>query len=158
MTARSALEEALEYLINEDHDKAVEALYEVTNGDCRKVENILQSSTAITDKIDENTIYSLASVAKPKEVSEFLNLALQNKFVDARAKLLDTMLSYGLSGLDIIKQIQSALTNLDIDNRKKLDLIAKCGEAEFRMTEGSDEYLQLEAYLANVALVGLKKE
>ena len=138
-------------------DQAVEALFEVANGDCRKVENILQSSAAITDSIDEDTIYSLASVAKPKEVVEFLQLALQNKFVDARNKLLDTMLSYSLSGLDIIKQIQSELINLDIDNKQKMDLIAKCGEAEFRMTEGSDEFLQLEAYLAQVTLAGSQK-
>jgi replication factor C small subunit len=65
------------------------------------------------------------------------------------------MLNYGLSGLDIIKQIQKEILNLQIDNRKKMDLIAQCGEAEFRMTEGSDEYLQLEAFLAKVVLAGL---
>jgi replication factor C small subunit len=64
------------------------------------------------------------------------------------------MLNYGLSGLDIIKQIQKELFNLNIDNRKKMSLIAECGEAEFRMTEGSDEYLQLEAFLAKVVLAG----
>ena len=44
--------------------------------------------------------------------------------------------------------------NLDIDNRKKMGLIEQCGEAEFRLTEGSDEYLQLEAFLAKVVLAG----
>jgi replication factor C small subunit len=66
------------------------------------------------------------------------------------------MLNYGLSGLDIIKQIQKELFSLDIDNRKKMEIMSECGEAEFRMTEGSDEYLQLEAFLAKVALVGSK--
>jgi len=134
-----------------------DALYDVTNGDCRKVENILQSSAAIAKNIDEDIIFSLASVARPKEVRQFLDLALQNKFIDARNKLLDTMLSYGLSGLDIIKQIQSELINIDLDNRKKMKLIEKCGEAEYRMTEGSDEFLQLEAYLAQVTLTGSEK-
>ena len=62
------------------------------------------------------------------------------------------MLNYGLSGLDIIKQIQKEIWNLDIDDRAKVNLIDKCGEIEFRMTEGSDEFLQLEALLSQVVL------
>jgi replication factor C small subunit len=132
--------------------KAKEALYLISEGDCRRVENILQSSAAIEKNITEELIFSLASVARPKEVKEILDLALNNKFLDARNKLLDVMLNYGLSGLDIIKQIQKEIWNLDIDNRSKVELIDKCGEIEFRMTEGSDEFLQLEAMLSQVLL------
>ncbi|MFC1755448.1 replication factor C small subunit, partial [Thermoproteota archaeon] len=137
-------------------DKAKAALYEISEGDCRRVENVLQSSAAISKNITEELIYSLASVARPKEVIEVLNLALKNNFIDARNKLLDVMLNYGLSGLDIIKQIQREIMDLEMDNRKKMELIDRCGEMEFRMTEGSDEFLQLESYLAYVALVGSK--
>ncbi|MFH1642341.1 MAG: replication factor C small subunit [Nanoarchaeota archaeon] len=137
-------------------DKAKEAILSVSGGDCRRIENILQSSAAMSSNIDEELIYSMSAAAKPKEISEVLNLALQNKFVDARSKLLDVMLNYGLAGLDVIKQIQKEILNLDIDNRVKMGLIEKCGEAEFRMTEGSDEYLQLEAFLAAVTLAGSK--
>jgi len=138
-------------------NKAKDALYSVSSGDCRRVENILQSSAAITDTITEDIIFSLASVARPTEVKEFLELALANKFIDARNKLLDTMLGYGLSGLDIIKQIQGEIWNLEMDNRKKVILIDKCGEIEFRMSEGSDEFVQLEALLSQVVLAGYKE-
>ena len=134
------------------NEKAKEALYDVSEGDARKVNNILQSSAAISKDITEETIYSMASVAKPKEVDEVLKLALANKFVDARSKLMDIMLNYGLSGLDIIKQIQKEIINLDIDNEKKMLLMEKCGEIEFRMTEGSDEFIQLETLLAAFVL------
>ncbi|MBU1204359.1 MAG: replication factor C small subunit [Nanoarchaeota archaeon] len=139
-------------------DKTKEALYEVSNGDCRRMENIMQSCAAISDNITEDLIYSIASVARPKEVDEVLSLALKNKFKDARNKLLDVMLEYGLSGLDIIKQIQKEILNLDIEPRKKMFLIDKCGEIEFRMVEGSDEFLQLEALLSQITLAGIKKE
>jgi len=99
----------------------------------------------------------MASVARPKEVDEVLKLALNNKFIDARNKLMDTMLNYGLSGLDIIKQIQQEILNLDINNENKMKLMEKCGEIEFRMTEGSDEYIQLEALLSQFVLYGNKK-
>ena len=133
-------------------DKAKDAILEVSGGDCRRAENILQSSAAMSDKIKEDIVFSMASIAKPKEIKEVLDLALKNKFISAREKLLDTMLKYGLSGADIIKQIQREIWNLDIDARSKVMLVDKCGEIEFRMTEGSDEYLQLEALLANFTL------
>ena len=39
---------------------------------------------------------------------------------------------------------------------KKIKLIDKCGDIEFRMVEGSDEYIQLESFLAFAVLVGKK--
>ncbi len=136
---------------------AKEALYQSCNGDCRKAENILQSCAAVGTEITEESIFSLASVANPTEVKEFLSLAMQNKLVLARNKMLDTMLKYGLNGLDLIKQIQKEAWNLEIEDRTKVALIDKCGEIEFRMTEGSDEFLQLEALLAQFTLCSLKK-
>jgi len=134
-------------------EKAKKALFGVSEGDCRRVENILQSSAAISNHITEDLIYSLASVARPKEINEVLKQALENNFIEARKKLLDVMLNYGLSGIDVIKQIQKEILNLDLDNRKKMELIDKCGEVEFRLTEGSDEFIQLEALLAKVAAI-----
>lgn len=137
---------------------AKEALYSVTEGDCRRLENIMQSSAAVSSgEITEDIIYSMASIARPKEIKQVLELALQNKFIDSRKKLLDVMLEYGLSGQDVIKQIQKEILDLGIDGREKMCLIEKCGEIEFRMTEGSDEFIQLESFLAAVTVSGMKK-
>ncbi|MBI2580375.1 Replication factor C small subunit, partial [Candidatus Woesearchaeota archaeon] len=70
-------------------------------------------------------------------------------------KLLETMLAHGLSGLDIIKQLQKEILEAEIEPQKKLALIEKCGEIEFRMSEGADEFVQLEALLSQIALAGL---
>ena len=130
------------------------ALFEVCDGDCRRLENVMQSCAVLGNTITQELVYSMASVAKPKEVHEVLRVAAQGNFIDARKKLLDLMLNYGLSGLDIIKQIQKEIWNLTIPDRTKVELIDKCGEVEFRMVEGSDEYIQLESFLAFVVLVG----
>ena len=135
---------------------AKEALYEVSEGDCRKLENILQSAAAITDHITEDVVHSMASAAKPKEIREVLELALKNNFIESRNKLLEIMLNYGLAGIDVIKQIQKEIIELSVDNKTKMSLIEKCGEIEFRLTEGSDEFVQLEALLSQFALAGMK--
>jgi len=136
-------------------DSAKEILYEICEGDCRRLENILQSSSAVTEHITEDIIHSMSSIAKPKEIREVLDLALKNEFIEARNKLLELMLNYGLAGIDIIKHIQKEILALNIDNKSKMILIEKCGETEFRMTEGSDEFVQLEALLSQFALIGL---
>lgn len=128
-----------------------QALIETSEGDCRKLENTLQSCTATTTTVTPNMIYSLASLAQPTEIKTILQQALNGKFVESKNILFDTMTKYGLSGTDIIKQIQKEIWNLDIQPTKKVLFIDKCGEIEFRMVEGSDQFIQLEALLAHFA-------
>lgn len=148
--------EIIEKIVKEEKLKiskeAEEALYEVSAGDCRKAENIMQSCAAIAKEISAELVYEMASIAKPKEIKEVIEMALNGKFINARNKLLEVMMKYGLSGVDVVKQIQHEVMNVEIDNKKKVKLIDKCGEIEFRMTEGSDEFLQLEALLANFGI------
>ena len=132
---------------------AKEALYQVSGGDCRKLENIMQSTASLTKKIDEQTIYSVASFAEPKDIQKILELCTEKNFQEARKLLLETMIKQGLSGIDIIKQIQKEAWNTNITDTAKLEMIKACGEAEFRMIEGSNEYIQLEALLAKFILL-----
>ncbi|MCK4669704.1 MAG: replication factor C small subunit [Nanoarchaeota archaeon] len=133
-------------------DKGKEALFEASNGDCRKVENLMQSCAAISDTINENTVFAIASTAKPKEISEIIVLAVNGKFATARDKLLKTMQDYGLSGIDVLKQVTREIWSLELDDRKKINMIDACGECEFRIVEGSDEFIQLEALLAKFGM------
>jgi len=137
--------------------EAKRALFDISEGDCRRLENILQSCAVLNKNINPELVYSMASVAKPKEVKEVLTVAAKGNFLESRKKLLSLMLDYGLSGIDVIKQIQKEIWNLELTDRQKVELIDKCGETEFRMTEGSDEYLQIESFLAFVTLIGSKK-
>ena len=129
-------------------EDARDALYEATGGDVRKLQNLLQSCAAISKKIDENIVYSIVAAARPEELIEVCKFALEGKFTEARDKLLKTMLDYGLSGIDVIKQLNRLIWDLDADDRKKVAMIDACGEIEFRIVEGSDEFIQLEALLA----------
>ncbi len=130
-------------------DKAREALIYISSGDARRLENVMQSCSMINNKITEELVYEIVSAARPKEIKEILEFAVSGKFTNAKEKLLEVMLKHGLSGLDIVKQIQSEIWNLKISDERKIELVDKCGEIEFRMVEGSDEFLQLEALIAN---------
>ncbi len=136
---------------------AREALTEICFGDCRRLENILQSCASLSKHITLELVHSIASIAKPAELKQVLEQALSNNFVKSREGLFSIMLKYGLSGMDIIRQIQSQVWGLSAKNEAKLRLVEACGEIEFRMVEGSDAFIQLEALLARFALEGSKE-
>jgi len=132
---------------------AVELIYEASEGDMRKAENLLQACAATCNKIDERSVSTIVSFAEPKEIEAVVKLSLEGKFLDAKKKLTDVMLAHGLSGIDVIKQIQKEVWNLKLDEKIKIELIRICGEIEFRMVEGANEFIQLSALLAEFAAV-----
>jgi replication factor C small subunit len=132
--------------------EAKEILYENSNGDLRRLLNILQSCASVSNKIDDKLIYEIVAGAHPKEIKKIIEYAIRGDFLKSKTMLLDIMLKNGLNGLDVIKQIQKEVLELNIDEKSKLKLIEKCGEIEFRMVEGSDEFIQLQALLAGFYL------
>ncbi|MEK6885688.1 MAG: replication factor C small subunit [Nanoarchaeota archaeon] len=136
-------------------EKATQMLYEGSEGDCRRAINLLQATSSISPVITEEIINILLSNAKPKDIKVVLDYALAGDFLKSREKLLDIMLKESIAGTDIIKSIQKEIWNLDIDPELKVKLTEKTGEIEFRLVEGSDEFVQLEALLASFVLAGL---
>jgi replication factor C small subunit len=136
-------------------EKAIQALYEGSEGDCRKVINLLQASNSISPVITDEIINILLSSAKPKDIKIVLDYALSGDFQKSRERLLEIMLKDSIAGTDIIKAIQKEIWNLDIDPELKVKLTEKTGEVEFRLVEGSDEFIQLESLLASFVLAGL---
>ncbi len=131
----------------------LKAIYKVSQGDLRKALNILQSSSSLSKDLTPDVIYEVASYARPDELKEVINYALNGNFIKAREKLLDVMLNYGLSGIDILSQMTSLVISLDIDEKLKVKIIDKIGECEFRLVEGSNEYIQLDYLLSQLCLI-----
>jgi len=138
-------------------DNTIETLYEASEGDCRRTINLLQASASISPTITSDLINTLTAGTKPADIKIVLEYALSGDFLKAKDKLLDVMLRESISGTDIIKSIQKEIWNLDIDPEIKVRLTEKTGEIEFRLVEGSDEFIQLEALLASFILAGRGK-
>ena len=137
--------------------EAMEILYEGSEGDCRKCINILQSTASISPMITGELISTMISNTQPKYIKIALDYALSGDFEKSREKLFDIMLKESVSGNDIVKTIQKEIWNLPIEPEIKVKLIEKTGEAEFRIVEGSDPFIQLQALLASFVLAGRGK-
>ena len=139
-------------------DDAFETLYESSEGDCRRAINLLQATASISPDVTGEMINMIASSTKPSGIKIVLDYALAGDFVSARDKLLDVMLKDSISGSDIIKAMQKEIWNLQIEPEIKVKLTEKTGEIEFRMTEGSDEFVQLQSLVASFVLAGQGKQ
>ncbi|MCQ2052556.1 MAG: replication factor C small subunit [archaeon] len=133
---------------------AIDSLVHVARGDMRRAVNSLQVAASMGKEIDADTIYQATGFANPEEVKEMLKSAIDGDFTAARNKLENIMTEFGISGQDIIKQIHSAYFDLSLNDNEKFKLIDKTGEIEFRIIEGSNERIQLEALLAYIVTVG----
>tara|TARA_Y100000034_G_C6882425_1_gene404554 strand:- start:1070 stop:2056 length:987 start_codon:yes stop_codon:yes gene_type:complete len=138
-------------------DDALEYIYDASEGDCRKAENILQACSAISENVTIDVVREVVSFAEPVELYEIITLALSGKFKPSKDKLADVLVKYGLSGVDAIQQIQKQIWNSpDFEDNLKVQLIKSCGEYEFRLSEGSNEFVQMNAFLADIVLIGNK--
>jgi replication factor C small subunit len=135
--------------------KASDAVVYVADGDARKAINVLQGASGLGEKrVSEEDVFKVASRARPKEVGEMVRLALKGDFLKARALLDELMLRYGLSGEDVIAQVYREVVSLDVGDEAKVALVERVGEYDFRIGEGANERIQLEALLAQLALAG----
>jgi replication factor C small subunit len=159
---RKDIEKVVEKIIERENlsinSEAMEILHEGSEGDCRRCINILQSTSAISPTISSELLLTMISNAKPKDIRVVLDYALSGDFQRAREKLFDVILKESISGQEVIKTIQKEIWKLPIEPDIKVKLTEKTGEIEFRIVEGSDPFIQLQALLAGFVLAGLGKE
>lgn len=135
-------------------EEGMKAIIYISNGDMRKAINILQVSASISKKIDADVVYKMASVTRPEAAKKVIETAIKGNFMKAREMIDKMMIEDGLSGEDIIKGLHNAIFDITIPEIKKAKIIDKMGEIEFRIVEGSNDRIQLEALIAYLVAEG----
>lgn len=129
----------------------IETIVEFSEGDLRRAINILQTSAGYEKgmTVNEKTVLHVVGQVHPKQIQIMINRALNGKFIEAREMLQELMASYGLSGVDIIRQIHRELYKISfLSPDEKAELANVIGEYDFRLSEGANEDIQLSALLA----------
>ena len=135
-------------------EDGLKAIIELGGGDLRRTINILQTAASTGKPVDAETVYSVVGKANPKDVREMMITALNGDFINARNKLRELLLKYGLAGSDILGQIHSEVFRLNIPERWKVKIIEIIGETDYRLLQGSNEEIQLSALLAKFVEAG----
>ena len=135
-------------------DEALDAIYEISEGDMRKAINILQAASYL-GRVTVDSVYRVVGMARPREVREMIQAALRGDFTAARNMLRKIMVEYGLSGEDVVRQIHREIFSgeLKIPEDLRVLIADYLGEVHFRLVEGSDDDIQLSAFLAWLSMM-----
>lgn len=139
---------------NEDvevDEKALEAIYDFSEGDMRKAINILQASASISRKVDEKTVYQVLGYVSKGEIRRLLEMGLAGKVKEARDLLREMLYVQGISSSDILTGLYREIPDLNITEQAKVELIDELGELDFRIAEGGTPEIQLLSFLAKIA-------
>ena len=134
--------------------EAYESLTYLAQGDLRRAINGLQMAAAANVDITPDVVYQAVAAARPEEVKEALEMSLNNNFAGARERLDTLQITYGLAGEDVIRQMHRTVRDLEVPDTIKVQMIEKLAEADFRLSEGASSRIQIEAVIANFAVLG----
>lgn len=131
----------------------VNALINVSRGDCRRAINYLQSCGTISKKIDQEIVFRVAGEVPTEKIKEILKVALEGQLQLSIKLLTDLINEYGLSGQNIIKNIHREIYELNVPEKLKINLSKILAEFEYRLSQGGTEEIQLQALLARIVML-----
>ena len=134
--------------------EAYESLTYLAQGDLRRAINGLQMAAAAKVDITPDVVYQAVAAARPEEVKEALEMSLDNNFAGARERLDTLQITYGLAGEDVLRQMHRSVRDIEVPDTIKVQMIEKLAEADFRLSEGANARIQIEAVIANFAVLG----
>ncbi|MFB6129796.1 MAG: replication factor C small subunit [Salinigranum sp.] len=133
-------------------EDGLDALVYAAAGDMRRAINSLQAAATTGEVVDDEAVYTITSTARPEEIEEMVRAAIDGDFTSARGTLETLLVETGMAGGDIIDQLHRSAWDFGLDERETVRLMERIGEADYRITQGANEQVQLEALLASLAL------
>ncbi|MGQ9596232.1 MAG: replication factor C small subunit [Thermoproteota archaeon] len=129
-------------------EEAIDEIVKAARGDMRKAINIAQSATGGSKKLTPESILQVIGVLHPREIKEMINEALKGDFNSAKMRLAKLLYDDGLSANDILREMNTELMSVEMEERKRLQVINALGEANFRISMGADAEIQISTVLA----------
>ncbi len=131
--------------ISED---AKDALFAITRGDLRRLINLLQSLAMVNNNISAEMVYKSATRISIEKIDGIIKFALNGNFIEAK-KIIDELLDLGISPYEILNALYNRISyDESVPIKKKIKLIEKIADADYRIINGATPLIQLEALIA----------
>merc|ERR1712156_1300953 len=131
--------------ITEDGKKALMTL---SQGDMRRVINVLQSCHMAFEDVTEDNVYTCTGHPLRSDITNIVNWALNEDFTTGFNNIQDLKTAKGLSLQDILSEVHLYVHKLDLPAQVRIHLLIKMSELEARLMAGASEKIQLGSLLA----------
>lgn len=130
-------------------EDGIKAIYDLSEGDMRRVVNLLQSNAMSFSKetIDESKVYQCCGYPLRSDIQQIIELLLNSNVKTAYEKIADIKLSKGLALQDIITQLSLTFGQMTFPQSIKMDIYIKMANIEYWLNNGGSEKIYLSALI-----------
>ncbi|RXG59986.1 Replication factor C subunit 5 [Armadillidium vulgare] len=129
-------------------EDGVKSLLTLSEGDMRKVINILQSTSMAFDVVNEDNVYNCVGHPLRSDIKNILNWMLNENITTSFKNISKLKTLKGLALQDVITEIHTLVHRIDFPMSVRIDLVIELAEIEHRLLAGSSEKLQLSGLIA----------
>ncbi len=136
-------------------DEALEAIWDISQGDMRKAINTLQAAASLGGLVDEEAVYRALGKVSPTRVRAIITEAVIGDFGKAVREVMSLIRDEGADPLDIIKiihrEVVSTTSQLKVPEELKPKAVYIVSEHHYRLLRGgSSGELQVYGLLARI--------
>ncbi|CUM65908.1 uncharacterized protein PRCAT00003559001 [Priceomyces carsonii] len=130
--------------------KAEDALIKLSNGDMRRVLNVLQACNASRDddeEIDPNMIYDCIGAPHPQDIETVLDSILQDDWTTSFTTIDKFKKLKGLALVDLITGFIDILNNYDLKPKVRVEILKGLSDIEYGISKGGNEKIHGSAII-----------
>lgn len=138
----------------------IDILTKLSNGDLRKVINILQIVNMLGIKhVTEETVTKLMGYPRIKDIEEIFDIIVKNDIETTCSKINNIIYTYGFSVADIITEISDLIINKFINKKINLtnlqfnELIGNLKNIEMNLSVCPNEHIQLLGVISTLNIL-----
>jgi replication factor C subunit 3/5 len=124
---------------------AAQSIAVISNGDMRKVLNILESCSLAHTHITMKDVYDVTGRPSPMDVETIMEALNTKKFNDALNVIVDLKQQKSLAVDELIREVHKTVMLTKYTDEMKMYVISRMAEIEYRIAQGCNEKIQLTA-------------
>lgn len=131
-------------------DDGREAIHELSNGDMRRVVNLLQSTSMSysDEQIDENKVYQCCGHPLKSDIEKIIQLLLNSDIRTAYQEIQQMKIEKGLALQDILTEVSMFVGKITFPKLVKAGIYTKLADLEYHLNNGGSEKIYLSAMIA----------
>ena len=131
-------------------EKGLQAIIDTCNGDMRYALNNTQSCIVGFGEVNEENVYKIVELPRPKEIEVIYNFCLNSMFENAINKFGE-LFDEGYSCLEIISVFNRLIQDSNkIDDKIRIILLKKISEYKMNLIDGLDSNLQMSGFISEI--------
>ena len=148
------IKERIKFVLNKENatydDKGLQAIIDTCNGDMRYALNNSQSCIVGFGEVNEENVYKIVELPRPKEIEAIYNKCINNMFKEAINKFGE-LFDEGYSCLEIISVFNRLIQESNkIDDKVRIILLKKISEFKMNLIDGLDSDIQMSGFISEI--------